>query len=64
MAKLSRKSKAPDKRPARAKYWRERTLESRKVRRIMRSSGMTFKEATAHWATARGNRRTPWGAGK
>ncbi len=44
-----RKSKAPDKRPARERYWKRKTLQKRKTRRIARNMGITLAEALDIW---------------
>ena len=52
-----KKGKRPDARPARARYWSKRTLEKRKVRRLMRCNGFaTEGEAKDHWREVRQGR--------
>lgn len=50
--KRSKKSKAPDRRPARARYWASGRLPFRKVRNLMRS-GYAFNAALSLWETTR-----------
>ena len=44
-----KKSKRPDKRPARKMYWARRTLEKRKVKHLMKNNGMTREAALRFW---------------
>lgn len=44
--------KAPDKRPARAKYWASGRLAERKIRRMM-ASGMSYFAALEQWEATR-----------
>jgi len=44
-----KKSKRPDKRPARLRYWMKRTLEERKIRHLMKYCGMTRQQAYRFW---------------
>ena len=53
--KRSKKAKRPDKRPARLRYWAKRTLEKRKVRRLMRQ-GLSEPNAVAIWRAQRKGR--------
>ena len=55
--RLSKKSKRPDKRPAKIRYWMSKHLERNKVRNLMRHCGMTKAFATEFWQNARQNRR-------
>lgn len=55
--KLSRKSKAPDHRPARDRYWSKHRLQQNKVRNLVRSHGMTEDVATKFWLKVRAGRR-------
>ena len=54
-AKISKKGKSKDDRPARARYWASRTLEERKVKNLMRN-GMTRATATTYWNNIRQGR--------
>jgi len=56
-AKRGKKSKTPDRRPAKLRYWQGKHLEKNKVKHIMRSSGLTRTEAVDVWVKARGGRR-------
>ena len=47
----------PDNRPARKRYWTRRTLEKRKVRRMMKAYGLTESKARERWYAERGGRR-------
>ena len=50
----SKKSKRPDKRPARARYWASGKLARRKIRNLVRHSGFaTEAEATVYWRKVR-----------
>jgi len=55
-AQASRKSKRPDGRPARGRYWSTHRLRINKVRRIVRSSGMTPSDARLLWESQRKGR--------
>ena len=55
--RLSKKSKRPDKRSAKIRYWMSKHLERNKVRNLMRHCGMTKEFATEFWQNARQNRR-------
>jgi hypothetical protein len=55
-----KKGKAPDKRPARKKYWLSRALEKNKVKQIMRYSSMSYAAALEYWRTLR-QKRIPAG---
>lgn len=60
MAKQKQKrSKSPDTRPARKRYWQNQTLAKRKIARLVRFCGMTYEQATFHWNDVRAWRRTP-----
>lgn len=53
-----RKSKAPDKRPARDRYWKTHQLRKHKVRNIMRNdASLSYAKALKLWEAARGTRR-------
>ena len=53
----SRKSKAPDKRPARERYWRTGQLRKHKVHNMMRSNPHLSKDqATKLWESVRKRR--------
>jgi hypothetical protein len=52
----TKKSKAPDKRPARQRYWQLGKLRKHKVRNLMRCCGMTEREASDHWREVRKGR--------
>ena len=54
--KPGKKSKKPDKRPARARYWAARVLEIRKVRNLMRCCGMSKQSAYKYWRSHRKGR--------
>lgn len=54
--KTGKKSKRPDKRPARARYWAKRTLEERKIRNLMRCCGMSRQSAYNYWHKTRKGR--------
>lgn len=47
--KRAKKSKRPDKRPARAKYWASRRLEEKKIRNLMDHCGMSRQQAYHTW---------------
>lgn len=49
-------SKRRDERPARARYWASKTLEKRKVRRLMKQHGLERLEATEKWKAERRGR--------
>lgn len=51
-----KKSKKPDKRPARVRYWSERHLEKNKVRNLVRCNGMTEIQARVFWREVRTKR--------
>jgi len=51
-----RKSKSPDKRPAKNRYWTKRTLEKHKVRHIMKSCGLSYEESLWFWRSRRQGR--------
>jgi len=51
-----KRSKAPDNRPARKKYWASRKLEKNKVKNLMKSQGMSRAEATEFWNNTRKGR--------
>jgi len=51
-----KRSKAPDNRPARKKYWASRKLEKNKVKHLMKSQGITRSEATTFWNNVRKGR--------
>jgi hypothetical protein len=55
-AQRGKKSKKPDKRPARLRYWLSRHLERNKVRRLMKYCGMTKQQALDYWNTHRQGR--------
>ena len=57
--KLSKKSKSPDTRPARVRYWNSKHLEKNKVKALMNNTGLTRQQAQGYWEAVRGNRRTP-----
>lgn len=57
MAKLSKKGKMPDKRPARARYWSSGRLRERKIANIVKSSGLSPLAADELWEAARNGRR-------
>ncbi len=52
----AKKSKRPDTRPARLRYWTESHLEKNKVRNLVRCNGMTVEEARAFWRRVRTKR--------
>ena len=63
-AKRGKKSKTPDRRAARARYWTRRTLECRKVAHMLKNrqpkkkdgEPMTRKECVEFWRKARKGR--------
>ena len=55
--KQGKRGKRPDTRPARWRYWGSGRLKENKVRRLMRSNGMTRTETETFWVEARGGRR-------
>ena len=57
MAEQGKKSKRPDNRPARSRYWARRSLERNKVRNLVKHNGMEPPEALAFWRRARQNWR-------
>ena len=57
MAKQKLKtSKRTDDRPARKRYWTRRTLEKRKIKRMMKAYGLTEAKAKARWCAERKGR--------
>lgn len=53
-----RRSKSPDKRPARARYWSTKQLQANKVRNLMRSNPHLSKDdALDLWQDARKTRQ-------
>lgn len=52
----AKKQKRPDTRPARARYWANRTLQKRKVRNLVRHCRMNPADALEHWLRARQGR--------
>ena len=55
-AKVGKRAKKPDTRPARARYWAEKHLQKNKIRHIMKNSNMTEAQAFNHWMSARKGR--------
>ncbi|KKM78026.1 hypothetical protein LCGC14_1364170 [marine sediment metagenome] len=51
-----RRGKAPDDRPARARYWNTKQLEKHKVRNLVRCCGMDKAKATVYWRSVRKRR--------
>lgn len=51
-----KKTKKPDNRPARARYWTNRSLEANKIRRLVRCNGMDATTARRFWRDARKGR--------
>jgi len=47
--RIGKKSKSPDKRPARQRYWITRKLEERKVGNLMKYCGMSKQQAYNFW---------------
>lgn len=56
MQKPSRRSKSPDNRPARARYWNTGQLRKHKVAHIMKSAGLSRAEALRQWESQRKGR--------
>lgn len=52
----SKKSKRPDNRPARERYWRLHRLREHKVRNLVRYRGMTPEAAVKFWVSVRKGR--------
>ena len=53
MAKLKR-SKSPDTRPARVRYWGSSRLAKRKIRNLMKNNGFeTESKAKTYWSSVR-----------
>lgn len=52
----AKKTKSPDTRPARLRYWMESHLEKNKVRNLVRCNGMTVEEARVYWRRVRTTR--------
>lgn len=52
-----KRGKNPDTSPNRSAYWHNGHLQSNKVRRIMRNTGMSKSDATEFWIKTRGYRR-------
>ena len=52
----AKKTKKPDTRPARIRYWMEGHLEKNKVRNLVRCNGMTEADARAYWREVRTKR--------
>ena len=52
----AKKTKKPDTRPARLRYWMENHLEKSKVRNLVRCNGMTEANARAYWRQVRTKR--------
>ena len=55
-SQAGKKSKSPDNRPARKRYWAKRTLETHKVGNLMRCCGMSKQSAYNHWHRTRQGR--------
>ncbi len=49
---IGKKSKRPDNRPARTRYWMSKHLRRNKIRNIMRSTNLTKEEATKLWLSS------------
>ena len=50
----SKKTKRPDRRPARARYWRSGRLAERKIRNLLRSGQFeSLADARAYWLSVR-----------
>ncbi len=52
----NKRSKAPDKRPARARYWSTGQLRKNKVHNLVRCCGMTPEAAEKLWSESRRGR--------
>jgi hypothetical protein len=55
--RTGKKSKKPDNRPARKRYWSSRKLMANKVRNLVVHNGMNEVEAKDYWKKARSGRR-------
>ena len=54
MAQKAKKSKQPDKRPARARYWASGRLAKHKIRNLMNNNGFESKaDAEKYWKSVR-----------
>lgn len=54
MAQKAKKSKRPDNRPARARYWASKRLLKNKVRNLMKNNGFESEaEAKSYWLSVR-----------
>ena len=53
MAKIGKRGKVPDGRPARARYWLKRSLEKNKIRNLMKHCGMSSEKAYVFWSKSR-----------
>ena len=51
-----RRSKSPDKRPARVRYWMKRQLEKNKVKNLVKYCGMEADKALKFWRKHRQSR--------
>ena len=53
-----KKSKSPDKRPARVRYWASGRLEKHKVRNLVKNNGFNSEiEASVFWRSVRKRNR-------
>lgn len=58
MPTKTKKSKMPDNRPARARYWSENHLRRNKVKHLMQSCGFDDRgKAQQYWESVRQGRR-------
>jgi len=54
MAQKAKKTKMPDKRPARARYWASKKLSKRKIRNLVKHNGFeTEAKANSYWRSVR-----------
>ena len=48
-----KKTKRPDNRPARSRYWGSGRLAIRKIKNLVKCNGLTVEEATQQWESTR-----------
>ena len=56
LTQAGKRSKSPDNRPTRRRYWAKRTLETKKVHNLMIHCGMSKQSAFNHWHKTRQGR--------
>ncbi len=53
----SKKTKRPDKSPARPRYWNSGRLKVRKIKNLVKYNGLTVEEALKQWEATRKRHR-------